>query len=215
MRRADTSKPGGVEDLRADVAVQPEQAQRLGPGEDAARRLEGVPPGQRQPELLVLVGRRDELVGVRLDADGDADEDRRDDAELGRDRGDALDLVEGVDDDAAHAVVEGVADLGDALVVAVQADAVARDAGPLGHGELAAGAHVEVQALVVDPPRDLGAEERLAGVEHVGTTRQAVEHLGIRLLEIPCARTEVVLVDDVCRRAELACQLGRRSLHRP
>ena len=132
----------------------------------------------------------------------------RDDTELGRDRGDALDLVEGVDDDAAHAVVEGVADLGDALVVAVQADPVAGDAGALGHGELAAGAHVEVQALVMDPPRDLGAEEGLARVEDVGATRQAVEHLGIRLLELPCARTEVVLVDDVCRCAELARQLG-------
>src|SRR6478735_2137535 len=199
---------GGVEDLRPDVAVQSEQAQRLGPGEDPPRGLEGVPAGQRQPELLVLVRRRDELVRVGLDPHGDTDEDRRDDTELGGNRGDALDLVEGVDDDAAHAVVEGIADLGDALVVAVQADPVAGDAGALGHGELAAGAHVEVQALVMDPARDLGAQEGLPRIEDVCATREALEHLGIRLLELPCARTEVVLVDDVCRRAEVTCQLG-------
>ena len=58
----------GVEDLRADVRVQPDQPQR-GQLEDAAYGLLGGAGGERETELLVLVGGGDELVGVRLDAD--------------------------------------------------------------------------------------------------------------------------------------------------
>ena len=208
MRRADTSKPAVSKIWEPMWLCSPSSRSESGPLEDATRRLEGVPTRQGEAELLVLVGRRDELVGVGLHADRDPDEHRRHDSELARDGGDTLDLVEGVDDDAAHALVERRADLGDALVVAVQADPLPRHAGPQCDGELTAGADVEVQPLVVDPPGHLGAEERLAGIEDVGPTRETVEHLGIRLLEIPCARTEVILVDDVCRGAELSCQLG-------
>ena len=58
----------GVEDLRADVAVQPHEVQprRL---QHPAHGLGGVARGQREAELLVLVGGGDELVGVRLDPD--------------------------------------------------------------------------------------------------------------------------------------------------
>ena len=59
----------GVEDLRADVGVQADQLEPRR-GEHPAYRLEGVAAGQREAELLVLVRGRDELVGVRLDADG-------------------------------------------------------------------------------------------------------------------------------------------------
>ena len=59
----------GVEDLAADVGVQAEQLQARG-GDHPAYGLEGVAGGDREAELLVLVGGGDVLVGVRLDASG-------------------------------------------------------------------------------------------------------------------------------------------------
>lgn len=59
-----------VEDLRADVAVQAHQAQVVGL-EDPTHAGHRGATGERQTELLILVRRGDELVGVRLDADGD------------------------------------------------------------------------------------------------------------------------------------------------
>ena len=97
-------EPGGVEDLAADVGVQPEQLEPVAVRRGCGDRLGGLAAGEREAELLVLVGGRDELVGVRLDADGDADHDRRADAELGGDGGEPVDLLERVDDDPAHAV---------------------------------------------------------------------------------------------------------------
>ena len=61
----------------------------------------------------------------------------------------------------------GPLELAAGLVVAVEADALHREAGPLGDGQLAAGADVEVQALLGQPPDGGRGEERLAGVEDV------------------------------------------------
>ena len=73
-RRADTSKPAVSKICEPMWLCSPSSRSVSGRAEDAARRLEGVRrPAEREAELLVLVGRRDELVGVRLDADGDAD----------------------------------------------------------------------------------------------------------------------------------------------
>ena len=60
----------GVEDLAADVAVQPDQRQRAGLEHppDRLGRVARRPARDREAELLVLVRGRDELVGVRLDA---------------------------------------------------------------------------------------------------------------------------------------------------
>src|SRR5690625_4629918 len=53
----------GVEDLRPDVGVDTEELHaRL--VEDATHRVQSLSVGDRQPELLVLVRRRDVLVGV-------------------------------------------------------------------------------------------------------------------------------------------------------
>ena len=63
----------GVEDLRADVAVDPDELEPL----DREHPLDGLLGGagsQREPELLILMSRRHELVGVRLDAHGGPDE---------------------------------------------------------------------------------------------------------------------------------------------
>ena len=95
----------GVEDLRADVGVQPDELERR-LGEHPLDRAGRLATGQGEPELLVLVGGRDVLVRVRLDADLDADHHRRADAAIGGELGEPADLVEGVDDDPADARVE-------------------------------------------------------------------------------------------------------------
>ena len=198
----------GVVDLAADVGVQTQQGQVCRVLQDATNRLCRLPPGEAEAELLVLVGGGDVLVGVGLDADGDPDHDRSHDAEsLGR-RGHPVDLLEGVDHDAAHPVSERSLDLGNALVVAVKADQVSRKSGADRHCQLSAGADVEVQAFFVDPPCHGGAQERLARVVDVGATAEILEGVVEGVLELPCARAEVVLVNDVCRCAELAGHLA-------
>ena len=67
---------GRVEDLRADVRVQPGERQ-AGQRDDPPDRLVGGPGGQREAELLVVVRGGHELVGVRLDPGGDPDQDVR------------------------------------------------------------------------------------------------------------------------------------------
>ena len=72
-------------------------------GVDLAYGVERVAAADREPELLVLVGGRDELMGVRFHADRQADQHARPDAVVGaRDRRQPFDLVERVHDDAAQ-----------------------------------------------------------------------------------------------------------------
>ena len=190
----------GVEDLRADVAVQADQLERARV-EHAADSLRGVPRGQRETELLVLVGGRDELVRVRLDADGDADQHRLDDVVARRDVGEAGDLVVGVEDDRADARGDRGLQLVDRLVVAVEGDPLRREVGAQGHGEFADAAHVQAQPLLGHPARDLDGEERLGRVVH---QRRVVEGLGV----VGAARLEVGFVHNEQRRAVLVGQLA-------
>ena len=82
------------------------------------------------------------------------------------------------------------------LVGAVQRDPLGRESGAQREPQLAAGADVQRQPLVVQPAHDLGAQERLSGVVHaVG----AAEGVG----EILAAAAEVGLVDDHQRGAVL------------
>ena len=84
--------------------VQAEQVEARGGLEHAADRLDGVAAGDREAELLVLVRGGDVLVGVRLDADGHPDHHRAARPAGSRgERGEPVDLVEGVDDDPADA----------------------------------------------------------------------------------------------------------------
>ncbi len=167
--------------------------------EHPAHRLGGRSPGQRQAELLVLVRGGDELVGVRLDADGDPDQHLLPDALAGGDRGEALDLLVRVDHDVPDAGLHGVLQLVHRLVVAVQRDPLRRHPGGQRHRQLARAAHVEVEALLVQPAHDGLGEERLAGVVDVRLGAEGVP---------PGARPgpEVLLVQQVRRGAELGRQ---------
>ena len=163
-RRAATSKPEESKICEPMWLCRPISS-RPGGVVDLLHGVEGVAAADREAELLVLVRSGDELVRVRLDADGHAHHHPRDTPELAGDRRQPLDLVEGVDDDPPDPELHRALELGDRLVVAVEADPRHREAGPLGHRELAAGAHVEAEPLLRDPAGDGRAEEGLAGVE--------------------------------------------------
>ena len=112
--------------------------------------------------------------------------------------GEALELVEAVDDDATDAGLPRRLQLGHGLVVAVEDEPVGRHAGGEGDVELAAGGHVEVHPLLVGEARHRQAEERLGGVGDPVTER------GHRLA---AAGPEVGLVVDEQGRAEALGQL--------
>src|SRR5439155_10028722 len=59
----------GVEDLRPDVAVDADEFEPV-ELQGTPYGLGGLPPGERNAELLVLVGGGDELVRVRFHSDG-------------------------------------------------------------------------------------------------------------------------------------------------
>ena len=191
----------GVEDLRADVGVDAGQLERRR-GVHRAQGVQGLTRGDREAELLVLVGGGDVLVGVRLDPGGDPHHDPWTHAEsAGVDQPpDALDLVEGVRDDPTDAGVQRQLELGFALVVAVQTDRARIDPGPQGHGQLTAGAHVHAEPLLGHPAGDRGAQEGLARVVDVPA--------GERRGEVPGPGAQVVLVEHVDRGAELFGDLG-------
>lgn len=176
------------------------------PSSFSARRTASAawPPHEREAELLVLVGGGDELVGVRLDADRHPDLHRLADAQLVGDVRDADDLLEGVEHDPPDARLDGPADLGGGLVVAVEGDPGGRHPGVQRGGQLAAGADVEVEPLLVQPADDGAGEERLARVEDVGVGPEGVA---------PGAATgpEVGLVQEEGGGAELLGEAGDRQ----
>ena len=129
----------------------------------------GVADGEPEAELRVVLPGPDELVGVGLDAGRDPQQHAGHGMARSHQRLDAVDLVEGVDDDPTDAVVEGAAQLVGALVVAVQHEALGGDARGSGDVVLAAGRHVEVAALLRGEAGHGHAEERLGGVVHART----------------------------------------------
>ena len=143
-------------------------------------------------------------MGVRLDADGETNEDVLDDARLARDGIEALDFGHRVHNDVPDTGFDRGGQLRDGFVVAVEGNPLRREVGVQRDGQLAAGAHVEREALFVDPARYLAAQECLGGVVHIGAAAE-----GRRDLSAPGA--EVVLVDDEQRGSVLLGQIGQRD----
>ena len=108
------------------------------------------------------------------------------------------DLVERVDDDAADPPLQRRRQFVGRLVVAVQHEALSRDAGRQRDVELATGGDIEAHALLMDQPGHGPAQERLGGVG------DAVAPGGDR---VAAGVAQVVLVVDEQRRAELFGQL--------
>ena len=154
-----------------------------------------------ETELGVFATGADELVRMGLDAGGDADEDGRPVRTTRRrieQATQAGDLVEGVDHNASHSILEGGGQLLLRLVVAVEDQLVGGHAGGEGDVQLAPGRHIEVHALFIGQPGHGAAEERLSGV---GDSLPPGRDGG------PAGLTQVVLVVDEQRCAELGSQV--------
>ena len=189
-----------LEQLRADVEVQPDQLERLALPQagDRGRRL-----GDREAELRVGLPGRDLVMGVAGDAGGDPDQHLLASVKLGRDLLEPLELVERVDHDVADACVERRAQLGDGLGVAVQVGPPRVKARAQRERELSAGGNVARQSLVGERSVDGGARERLGGEQHV----EVAVASGDRVDERARPRAQVILDDDVRRGPELPRQL--------
>jgi hypothetical protein len=123
---------GRVEDLRADVRVQPGELQARA-GDDPCHGLVGRARGQREAELLIVMRGGHELVGVGFHPGGDAYQHLRPGGRNPRvprpgQVGQASDLLEGVGHDVPDAHVDGAGQLIQRLVVAVQRDLLRRHA---------------------------------------------------------------------------------------
>ena len=114
------------EHVGTDVGVEADELDRGGPLGPLDRRRGGT-AGQAEAELRVVLAGLDVLVGVGVDAGRDAQQHPRRGEPLGVQGVEAVELVEGVDDDAPDAGAHGGAELVEALVVAVE-DEVARRA---------------------------------------------------------------------------------------
>ena len=194
---------GRPEDLRADVAVQADERERVelaDAGDDGGRL------GQREPELLVLVGRGEEVVGLGVHAAVDPHEHRLHDAATVRDRRKALELDPAVEHDRADADLHGAVEFGDRLVVAVESQARGFCTGGERDGQLPAAADVDRQALFGDPAHHLGREEGLAGVVHPGLHAPGRGGRAERGERAPGVRAHLVLVEHVERSAERVAQ---------
>ncbi len=115
----------------------------------------------------------------------------------------ALEVVEGVQHDVAHAGVERLTQLGLGLGVAVEVDGRRIEAGPESEVKLAPGGHVTPQALLNEHPIDGRAWERLGAKQN----RPVAVARGERVRERPSPGPQVVLGHDVGGRAELPNQL--------
>ena len=102
-----------LEHVRSDVAVHADQLDRRRPA-CPVDRSHRVAVAEVEAELRVVLSGGDELVGVGVHARRDAQQDlrRRADAVAGE-RVEAVELVEGVDDDVAHAGLDRHPQLGD------------------------------------------------------------------------------------------------------
>ena len=142
--------------------------------DDATHRFLGAPRRNRKAELLVFVRSGDELVGVRLNAGGDADENGLHDAGPTGRIGNPNDLLEGVDDDVPHAGSDGGLDLGHRLVVAMEGEVGARHTGAQSYGEFAAGGHIDPEALLGHPPQNGRGAQGLGRIGHLARAGSCV-----------------------------------------
>ena len=166
--------------------------QPLGVGREA-KRLERI--GGRQPELRAVVARPDLLVRVGLDARGDTDQ-RPADARPAR----TFDLLERVEH---HERPDGGSrpQLVVRLVVPVDDEALAADAGGQGEAQLAERRHVGADPLLGEEPHQRHVRERLGAVAHdrLGGSRAVGAGLG--------AQRGFVIDDE--RAAVRADEIGR------
>ena len=210
-RCAATSKPDVLKICEPMCEWMPDQAQ-LGARADRQNRLARGTGGQGQPELLVLVGGRDELVGVRLDAGGDPDEHVGDDTGRRRPRSARRSTS------SRESMHEAADPRGQRRRAArprtccCRAGVIRSAGNPAAQRQrqLATGADVQAEALLGQPPHRGGAQEGLAREGH----RARDIAVGVGRLERRSARPEVRLVEDQRRGAVLGGEVADRASRR-
>jgi hypothetical protein len=138
-----------VGDLRADVAVQPDQVEdRV--RQHALYRVGGVVLGEGEPELLVADAGGNRAVSVDVDVRGHPDEHRL--ALTGQSR-QVGDLDAGIQHDAPNPDTDRVAELLGRFRVAVHDDAGGLHAAGQGDGQLTGRADVDAEPFFACPAR--------------------------------------------------------------
>ena len=132
------------------MAVQATQDQAIG-GEALLGRLLSLARCQGEAELLILVGGRDELVGIDVHARGHAHQDVLGGAQVAGHAGQFGDLLERVDDDEFHARLDGGTEELLVLVIAVHRDALGREVGVQGDAQLTEARDIQAEALLSHP----------------------------------------------------------------
>ena len=179
------------------------QQLQVWPGEHVRHRLFRLPTLDRQPELRVedAGGRLD--VRVRVDVGRDAHQHGLPFAQRPRDVVQQRELVEVVEHDAAHARRHRLAQLLGRLVVAVEERPFQREADGLRDGELAARDEVHPQPLLGHQRRQPAPKVGLCRVDDGALLVSRRERLAIGA----ASRAQLLLVEDVERRAELLRQI--------
>lgn len=138
----------GVEELGADVAVEPDEGKAE--IEDAAEGVFGAAVGNIEAEFGVGLAGGDFAVGFGIDAGGEAEDEVGAVAELGE----AVNLFEAVHDDLGDFDFGGAAELGDGFVVSVEVAVGGRDAGAQGGFEFAFAGDINAAAFLVGDLED-------------------------------------------------------------
>ncbi len=192
---------GGVEYLRTDVRVRPDELKVVGRGQHPSDRLGRRAAGEREAELLVLLPGGHIVVGVGLHSRSDPDEHSLTHAGLRGHRRQAGDLHERVDDDPPDAVGDRPPQLGDGLVVAVEEQPFGWKTHRLRNAELTARADIQREPFGGDPSGNRTRQQRLTRVVDIA--------VGESRPPCPATRPEVIGVQDVGGRGEL----GRERVH--
>ena len=192
-----------IEDLRADVHVQPAHRDPVAPL-DAGDQLRSG--GRREAELGALVPGHDVRVHVGRDT-GDHPHEHVLVAADGDDFLEPIDIVGPVDHHQPDPVPHGQGQLVDALRVPVQHDQGRVDTRLERRADLATARHVETEAFLHHHPLDGGAGESLRGEDHP-RVRPARRELGPVLARSAAQRG---LGDDHHGGAELRGELVRAA----
>ena len=162
--------------------------------------------GDRKAELAVRLCRLDKVMGVRLYAGVDADEDVLHPAALAAQLVEHVYLGERIDDNGPHAVLDGVDELGTLLIVAVHIDAPGGEPRPQRRVQLAAGDDVDAYLLLRRDLIDGKAGKGLGCVQHQPVAVVfAFDGVAVNAAHV----ADVLFVHHIQRRAEFFRQLQR------
>jgi hypothetical protein len=173
--------------------------------------MPGCADAAAKAELLVLVGSGDELVGVGVHAGRQPQHDLGLLAPALCDVSNPDQLAEAVHHNPAQLHVQRTVDLKVGLVVAVQGDVCAGNAGLCRDRELTAGGSIQPEALFFDPAHHGGAQERLAGIVDVHTPADIGKRIVERVAEGACPGAEIILAHDEQRGSVLLLELADRN----